>query len=233
VDTYARTRFTSIRDIYIEGLVKTSAQLSEAMLAVFCQKTRVQKIFDIGCGYGSLLYFLLKEGYKNAGSCVTRVHRAITHTHPLNQLGCDPLRIDPGCIPGHIEMQVSRMDPAEGAQIGPQGCAGSFIRVAVHLTRAIAIIIPRPLVHAVADSRVAWMAPARALPLIGIAQGAAPRKVLRDQRRAGARMGMVADPSARLPRLARDQTNDGGTIMVVGPVPVPLMGAPPGLIGAV
>jgi hypothetical protein len=89
-------------------------------------------------------------------------------TDPLNQLGRDPFCVDQGFIRGHIEMQVSLMDPAEGAQLGPKRCAGPFTGVAMGLTTAIAIIIPRPLVPAGADSRVAWMAPAIALPLIGV-----------------------------------------------------------------
>jgi hypothetical protein len=125
------------------------------------------------------------------------------------------------------------MDPAEGAQIGPKRCASPLTGVAVHLTLAVSIIIPRPLVHAVADCRVARMAPAIALPLIGIEPRAAHRDVLRDQDRAGARIGMVADPQALLPRLARDQTDDRGTIIGVGPVPFPFIGAPPGRIGGV
>ena len=156
------------------------------------------------------------------------------HTHPLNQRRCDAFRIDHGFIRRHIEMQVSRMDSTEGARRGPKRCARRPLAdVAVHLTLAISIIIPRPLVHAVADSRVVGMALAIALPLIGVEPRAAHREVLRDQRRAGARIGMLADPQALLPRLARDQTDDRGTIIGVGPVPFPFIGAPPGRIGGV
>lgn len=155
------------------------------------------------------------------------------HTHPLNQRGCDPFRIDHGFICRHIEMQVSLMDSTAGAPIGPKRCACPLAGVAVHLTLAISIIIPRPLGHAVADSRVIGMAPAIALPLIGVEPRAARRDVLRDQRRAGARIGMLTDPQALLPCLARDQTDDGGTIIGVGPMAFPLIGAPPGRIGGV
>jgi hypothetical protein len=111
------------------------------------------------------------------------------------------------------------MDPAEGAQIGPKRCAGPFTGVAMDLTTAITIIIPRPLVPAVADSRVAWMAPAIALPLIGVEQGAAHRNGLRDQCRAGVRIGMVTDPPALLPRVTGDDTDDRRTIIRIGAVP--------------
>jgi hypothetical protein len=74
------------------------------------------------------------------------------------------------------------MDSTEGAQIGAKRCAGPLAGVAVHLTWAISLIIPRPLVHAVADRRVVGMAPALALPLIGVEPRAAHRDVLRAQR---------------------------------------------------
>lgn len=125
------------------------------------------------------------------------------------------------------------MHSTEGPQIGPKPGACPLTGVAVHLTPAIAIIVPRPLVHAVANRRMARMTPAVALPFISIKPRAAHRNVLRDQRRAGARIGMVADPPALLSRLTRDQTDDGGPIIGVGPVPPSLIGAAPGRIGGV
>jgi hypothetical protein len=125
------------------------------------------------------------------------------------------------------------MNPTEGPQIGPQPCACPLTGVAVHLTPAIAIIIPRPFVNAVTNSGMARVTPPVALPFISIEPRAGHRDVLRDQRCAGARIGMVADPQALLPRLARDQTDDGGTIIGVGPVPLPPIGATPGRVGGV
>jgi hypothetical protein len=155
------------------------------------------------------------------------------NTHPMTQLGCDPFRIDQRFIRRNVEIQVSLMDPAEGTQRGPKRRAGPFTGVAVHLPSAISIIIPRPLVHAVADGGMARMAPPRALPLSGIEQRAARRKVLGDQGRAGARVCTVADPQALLPRLARDPTADRGTIIGIGTMPFPFIGAPPGRIAGV
>jgi hypothetical protein len=65
-------------------------------------------------------------------------------------------------------MQVLLVDPAEGAQVGPQCCARPFTGVAVHFTSAIAIIIPRSLMDAMADCRMGWMTPSVTLPLISI-----------------------------------------------------------------
>jgi hypothetical protein len=124
-------------------------------------------------------------------------------------------------------MQVLLVDPAEGAQVGPQCCARRLTGVAVHFTSAIAIIIPRSLMDAMADCRMGWMTPSVTLPLISIDPCALRRNILRDQGCAGARVGMVAHPPARLPRLARDDTDDGGPIIGVGAVPLPLVGAPP------
>jgi hypothetical protein len=47
----------------------------------------------------------------------------------------------------------------------------------VDFASAIPIVVPRPLVHAVADGGLAWMAPPIALPRIGIEARAARRKV--------------------------------------------------------
>jgi hypothetical protein len=54
-------------------------------------------------------------------------------------------------------MQVLLVDPTEGAQGGPQRCARPFTGVAVHFTLAIAIIIPCPLMDAMADRGMGWM----------------------------------------------------------------------------
>jgi hypothetical protein len=154
-------------------------------------------------------------------------------THPLYQLGCDPCRVYQSFIRGHIEMQAQLMDPAESPQVCPKRGAGPLTGIAMHLTTAITIIIPRPLMPAVADGRVAWLAPAIALPLIGVEQGAVHRNVLRDQGPAGMRIGVVTDPPALLPRVTGDDTDDGRTIIRIGPVPFPFIGAPPGWIGGV
>jgi hypothetical protein len=47
-----------------------------------------------------------------------RVQREVMTTHPLHPRGCDPFHIDQGFIRCHGEMQVSRKDPMESAQIG-------------------------------------------------------------------------------------------------------------------
>jgi hypothetical protein len=107
-------------------------------------------------------------------------------THPLNQRGCDPFRIAHGFIRRHGEIQVPRMDPMEGTQIGPKHRAGTCTGTDVHFMSALFVIIARPLVPAVVDSGMARMVPPIGLPLIGRELRAACRKVLRDQGCAGA-----------------------------------------------
>jgi hypothetical protein len=121
-------------------------------------------------------------------------------------------------------MQILFVHSSEGPQIRPERGPRSLAGVAVDLASAIPIVIPRPLMHAVADGGMAWVAPPIALPLIGIEQRAARRKVLRDQGRAGARVCMVADPPALLPRLTRDHADDGWAVIGIGTVPLPFIG---------
>ena len=93
------------------------------------------------------------------------------------------------------------MDPTEGTQVGPERRARPFTGIAVDLASAIAIIIPRPLVHAVADRGMGRMAPSIALPFIGIEPACCPAGTFSAiRRRAGARVRMVADPQALLAR---------------------------------
>jgi hypothetical protein len=104
-------------------------------------------------------------------------------------------------------------------------------RWAVHLTWAISIIIPCPLMDAVAERGMGGMTAPVALPLIGREPRATRGNVLRDQGRAGVCVGMVADPSALLSGLARDHTDEGRPIVGIGAMPLPLIGVPPGWIG--
>ena len=80
-------------------------------------------------------------------------------THPLHQRGCDPFHIAHGFIRRHGEMQVSRMDPMESAQIGPKRRAGPCTGTAVHFTPALFVVIARLLVPAVAGDGMARMTP--------------------------------------------------------------------------
>jgi hypothetical protein len=125
------------------------------------------------------------------------------------------------------------MDSAAGTQIGPKCRTRALTGVAVHLTSAIAIIIPRPLMHAVADRRMVWMTTPIALPFVGVQPRAARRKVFGDQGTARPRVGVVPYPQALLARVARDDADDGGPIVDIGAVAFPLIGAPPGRIRGV
>jgi hypothetical protein len=125
------------------------------------------------------------------------------------------------------------VDTSEGTQVGTKRCAGPLTGVTVHLTSAIAIIIPRPLAYAVADGRMAWMAAPITLPLVGIEPCAAGWEVRRDPRGAGARIGMVTHPALVLAWVARHQTDEGWAIVGVGPVPFPCIGASPGRVSGI
>ncbi len=140
-------------------------------------------------------------------------------------MGCDSFRIDHGFIRRDVQMQVLLVDAPERAQVGPERCASSFTGVAVDLASAIPISIPRPFMHTVVDSGMGRMAATIALPCIGIEPRAASRNVFGDEVVAGPRVRVVAHPKARLARLARDHTDDGGTIVGIGAVPLALISA--------
>lgn len=101
-------------------------------------------------------------------------------THSLDQLRDNAFRIDYGFIGCHIQMQIVLVDAPERPEVRAKRRAGPFTGIAVHFTSAISIIIPCPLVHAVADGAMARMAAPIALPLIGIEPCAARRNVLCD-----------------------------------------------------
>ena len=117
------------------------------------------------------------------------------------------------------------MDAAEGTSGGAKRCTRSLPGMAMHCASAITVIIPCPLVHAVADGAMARMAAPIALPLIDIEPCAARRNILHDQRGAGARVGMVAAPQALLACVPRDDADDRGTVVGIGAVPLALIDA--------
>jgi hypothetical protein len=130
-------------------------------------------------------------------------------------------------------MQVLFVDTPEGTQVGAERGAGPFTSVAVNLTPAIAIVIPRPLAQPVGNCGMTRMAPMITLPFIRIKQRAPRRHIVGDQVVTGVPVGMVADPPALLARVARNDTDDGGTIVRVGAMSFALIGAPPGWISRV
>ena len=117
------------------------------------------------------------------------------------------------------------MHSTEGAQVGPEPGASALTGVAVHLTTPIAIIIPRPFVHAVTDGGMERMAAAIALPLVGVKLSAATRHIVGDEATARPRVGAITNPKAMFARLPRHDTDDGGTIVGIGPMPLALIGA--------
>src|SRR5687767_7038165 len=123
--------------------------------------------------------------------------------------------VDHGFIRRHIEMQVLLVNTSESTQVSTKRRACTFTGIAVDFVSAIAVIIPRPLVHTMADRGMGWMAPPIALPLIGIELRAARGDVLRNQGRTGAPICMVAHPEALLTRVPRDDADNRGTIVGV------------------
>jgi hypothetical protein len=173
----------------------------------------------------------LKRGRTSRlGSCVASVRWQVTKTHPLDQFRCDPFGIDHGFIRGDIEMQVLFVDTPEGTQVGPECCACPLTGIAMDLALTISMVIPRPFAHPVGNRGMARMAPPITLPFISTEQRAPRRHIVSNQVMAGLPVCMVADPPALLSRVARDDTDDGGTIIRIGAMSFALVGASPGWI---
>lgn len=62
---YVTTHFNKIRDISLQSFEK-QRKIFRAYYKHYLPKDNNSKILDIGCGYGSFLYFLRKEGYLNS-----------------------------------------------------------------------------------------------------------------------------------------------------------------------
>jgi hypothetical protein len=115
-------------------------------------------------------------------------------------------------------------DRPVGAERRPCSLAG----VAMDFAAAIPLIIPRPLVHAMADGGMCRMAAMRALPCIGVQERAVPWHMLSHQDVAGPCVRLIADPETRLTRLSCDNADQGGTIIRIGAMPLALTGASTG-----
>jgi len=82
---------------------------------------------------------------------------------------------------------------------------------------------------------VVWagLGPAIALPLVGMEPRATRGDVLCDQRRAAPPIGLVTNPEVLLTRVPRDDTDQRWPVVGVGPVPLALLGTPPGRISGI
>jgi hypothetical protein len=147
------------------------------------------------------------------------------NAHSLNQRRCDPFGIDQGFIRRDVEMQVLLMNPTESAQIRSKRRASPFTGVAVHFASAVAIVITGPFVDTMAHRGMGRMAAVIAPPFISVQERALQWDILGDQVSARVPVRMVAHPKTLLPRLARDDTKDGRSIIGIGTVPPPFIGA--------
>jgi hypothetical protein len=140
-------------------------------------------------------------------------------------MGRDAFRIDHRFRRRPIEMQILLVNTSESTQVGTQCRTRSLAGVAMHFASAIGIIIPRPFVDAVPDRGMRWMTAAVALPFVGVQPRAASWDIFGDERAARPCVRVVAHPPALLARVPRDDADDGGPIVGVGPVALALIGA--------
>ena len=88
-------------------------------------------------------------------------------------------------------MQILLMNAPKGTQVGAERRAYSLAGVAVDFAAAIPIIIPCPLVHAMADGGMRRMAATIALPFIGEQDRTVPWHILGSQAVAGTPLAII------------------------------------------
>ena len=124
---------------------------------------------------------------------------------------------------GQIAVQILLVDPPKRTQKIARGCPQAFDGVGMNLTDPIAVIIARPFFLAVTHRGVGTINVIIALPFIRVTGsfflGGAVHVFL--QRLA---IGMLAHAQPALPPLPPDGTNDGRTIILIGPVPSSFVG---------
>jgi hypothetical protein len=97
-------------------------------------------------------------------------------------------------------MQVLLMNAPKDMQVGAERRPSSRTGGAVDVAAAIPILLPCPLVHAVADGGMRCMAATIALPCVCVQDGAVLWDILGNQAVAGTRVGVIAAPETRLTR---------------------------------
>ena len=122
------------------------------------------------------------------------------------------------------------MNTSKHTQVGAERRAGSLAGIAVDFAAAIPIIIPGPLVHAMAHGGMGRMAATIALPLVRVQDCAVAWDILGNEIVAGTLVRMIAHPETLFARLSRDHADNRGTIVRIGAVPSPLIGPPPGWV---
>jgi hypothetical protein len=125
------------------------------------------------------------------------------------------------------------MNAPKDTQVGAERRPYSLAGVAVDFAAAIPVLIPCPLVHAMADGGMRRMAATIALPFIGVQDRAVPWHILGNQAVAGTFVRVIADPETLLPRLSCDDADKGGTVVRIGAMSLALIGASTGWIGGI
>src|SRR5262249_9201626 len=173
------------------------------------------------------LSFAFGWEHNYVGSCLSFVRRH----QSCNESRRDTLPVDPMFTHRQIVLQILLVYAPKGAQEiahrGPQ----PFNRVGMHLTDTIAIVVPRPLLLAVADGEVRTGNAVVALPLIGVA---APLRagVALDVSAQRAPIGLFAHPQTTVPGATSHCSHHRRPIILIGAMPAPLVGpAAGGIVG--
>ena len=151
--------------------------------------------------------------------------QTVAKAHALDDSRGDSFGVEQGLEGRHVFDQVVFVDTSKHAQKGAQGSPQPFAGVAVDFADAITIVIACPLVQGVADGAMVGVQTGVVGRFIRKQQRAAWRNTPLDDFEAGGFVGVLDHPVTVLARLATDDADDGGPVVVIGAAPSGLVGA--------
>jgi hypothetical protein len=143
-----------------------------------------------------------------------------------NKRGTDAFTIDLMFTYCQVRMEILLVNPAKRTQKIARRCPEPFDRVGMDLADAIAIVIPRPFFLTVTHSVVDTIDLVVALPFIGVTGGVL-RGIAVHMLLQRLPIGMLVNPQTTLPTSSTHGPNNGGAIILIGPVASSLVRAAP------
>ena len=157
--------------------------------------------------------------------------QTIAETHAPDYDRGDAFGVRHRFIGRDIVGQIVLVDAAERSQERPQSSASTFTTVAMDFAHTVAIIITRPFLDTMADTRMRSMHARIVGGLVRIQDRTLRRHIPFNNRACRRFVGMFQYPIADFVRRATDQTEDWWSVVCVGAFPLCLISAPAWRVG--